>query len=80
MKSKIVISLIIMIISLCTFQCSWAAISYTDASHYYKDNSLGILAYKQVNAFKLSLADGSILADASISTDSDIDIVENLKK
>lgn len=80
MKSKIAISFIIMLISLCTFQYSWAASNYTDSSYYYKDNSLGILAYKQVNAFKLSLADGSILADATISTTSGLDTVEDMKK
>lgn len=46
--------------------------------NYYKNTDLGIIAYKQVNALQVQLADGSILLDAGITTGSDINVVENL--
>ncbi len=46
--------------------------------NYYKNTDLGIIAYKQVNALQVQLADGSILLDAGITTGSDISVIENL--
>ena len=81
MKSKIVVSLIITIMLMFSFSSySRAESNHTDAAFYYKNADLGIIAYKQISAFRLSLADGSILSDAFISTDSQVDIMENLKK
>lgn len=80
MKNKIIVSLIMVMLILCCTHYSLAESNNTDAAFYYKDTELGILAYKQINAFRLSLADGSVLSDASISTNSQVDIVENLKK
>lgn len=80
MKRKIIIPLVIIMIILCNFQYVYADEQSTNVDLYYKDTDLGILAYKQISAFKVTLADGSTLADASISTNSQLDIVENLKK
>lgn len=80
MKGKIVVSLIIIIIIISIFSFSQAASDFTNATYYFKDTGRGILAYKQINAFKLVLADGSTLADASISTNSDVEIIEELKQ
>lgn len=79
MKSKIIVSLMIIMLLVCNFQYSQAVTETMYARNYYKDNQIGMLAYKQVNAFKLSLADGSILADATVSSNSEVDIEDNMK-
>lgn len=80
MRRKIVIFLIIIMIILSVTQCSQATSNYTDKTYFFKDMEKGILAYKQINAFEMTLADRSTLVDASISTNSDLDIIEETKK
>lgn len=81
--NKIVVFFIIFVLIFC-ITCSFSKVSAyqqsIDLSSYYKDTELGILAYKQISAFQVQLADGSILADAAISTSSNLDVIENLKK
>lgn len=87
MKNKIIKKVIIFLVIFmfifwisCNFNSIYGYQQSIDMSSYYKDTELGILAYKQISAFQIQLADGSILADAAISTDSNLDVIENLKK
>ncbi len=77
MKKKILLFLILFIIIIFGNQC-FAAKS-TGKTFYYKNESEGILAYKQINAFQLKLSDGTILSNMSVDTDSSVDIEENMK-
>ena len=81
MKKKVVFCLlIIVLIIITTCQHSYAINNYTDGVLYYKDTVNGILAYKQINALKMTLSDGTVLEDATLSTSSAMDIEEILKK
>lgn len=79
MKCKIVVSFIIIMMIICNFQYSQATTQTTYIKNYYKDEQLGMLAYKQVDAFRLSLADGSTLADVSVNSSSGINAADNWK-
>ena len=75
MRKKVIASLIIIIMMImCTFQYSQAEAAKTTSKYFYRNESLGILAYKQLNAFKLSLSDDSTLSEASITTRSKVDV------
>lgn len=83
MKRKIAISLILIIIMMMivsSFQHSLADSDYTDSSFYCKNTELGVMAYKQISAFRLSLADGSTLADAVSTTETSVNIEENMNR
>ena len=73
MKNKIVVSLIFIMIVLFSFQYVVKATNNNeDEWWYYRSAKNGVLAYKQINAFQLTLADGSTLADGRFSADSGI--------
>lgn len=81
--NKVIIFFIIFVLIfyiICSFSKVSAYQQTIDLSSYYKDTEIGILAYKQISAFQVKLADGSIIADAAISTNSNLDVIENLKK
>lgn len=76
---KLILGLILILFSLFKLNIPVYSFQTTIAiPNYYKNMDVGILAYKHVSAFQIQLADGSILLDAGISTDSNIDIIENL--
>lgn len=79
MKNKTLISFAIIMIIISSFQYSMARIQTVNTKNYYKDNQRGINAYKQINALKIRLADGSLLVDAGITTDTNMDIENNMK-
>ena len=59
MKNKIVVSLIFIMIVLFSFQYVVKATNNNeDEWWYYRSAKNGVLAYKQINAFQLTLADG----------------------
>ena len=81
MKNKILKRTFALILILCLLFGFTPVYSYTQSipvPNYYKNTDLGIIAYKQVSAFQVQLADGSILLDAGISTGSDVNIIENM--
>ena len=81
MKNKILKRTFALILIICLLFGFTPVYSYTQSipvPNYYKNTDLGIIAYKQVSAFQVQLADGSILLDAGISTGSDVNIIENM--
>ncbi len=81
MKNKILKRTFALILILCLLFGFTPVYSYTQSipvPNYYKNTDLGIIAYKQVSAFQVQLADGSILLDTGISTGSDVNIIENM--
>ena len=81
MKNKILKRTFALILILCLLFSFTPVYSYTQSvpvPNYYKNTDLGIIAYKQVSAFQVQLADGSILLDAGISTGSDVNVIENM--
>lgn len=79
MKKKILTFLLLLLILLILFSSNCSASSSTGKTFFYKDESKGILAYKQVNAFQLQLANGTVLSNMSVSSESSVDIEENMK-
>lgn len=75
-KKKILLLLFIFIVFSNNY--CYAATS-TGKTFYYKNEVDGILAYKQVNAFQLKLADGTVLSNMSVSSTSSVDLEENMK-
>lgn len=81
MKKLFMLRIIIFILIICivvSFTPVYSVEHNTEVSSYYKNMDLGILAYKQVSGFQVQLADGSMLLDGGVSTNSDLDIIENL--
>lgn len=79
MKKKILAFLLLLLILLILFSSSCSASTSTGKTFFYKDESRGILAYKQVNAFQLQLANGTVLSNMSVSSESSVDVEENMK-
>lgn len=79
MKKKILTFLLLLLILLILFSSNCSASSSTGKTFFYKDENRGILAYKQVNAFQLQLANGTVLSNMSVSSESSVDIEENMK-
>lgn len=81
MKKLFMLRIITFILIICivvSFTPVYSVEHNTEVSSYYKNMDLGILAYKQVSGFQVQLADGSMLLDGGVSTNSDLDIIENL--
>lgn len=77
---KIPILIILILSILCGLNCTYGAQpKKAKIGSYYNDQNLGIQAYKQINAFELTLADGSILADGTVDTRTELNVKENLK-
>ena len=80
MRKKVIVSLIIIIMMImCTFQYSQAETAKTTSKYFYKNETLGIQAYKQINQFKLSLSDKTTLAEGGINTITSSNIAINTK-
>lgn len=80
MTNRIIAFLILMVIIIgITSPLSFAETKTADTIYYCKDMSEGIIALKEVSAFKVTLSNGSILSTAISQTETEVDIEENMK-
>lgn len=79
MKHKLIMIFMISLIIIFESSISYGKQQSGIIGSYYNNQNLGIQAYKQINAFQLTLADGSIIADGDVTTKTVVNVTENFK-